>query len=84
MDGVSLEKKKCFYGHLMRYETEYASPERGSQVGGINRQGYQQIYHQGGPVYNIDYVRSKAPAYNRQAVETRYPNKREWEQRTKE
>ena len=35
------------------YETEYASPERGSQVEGRNRQGYQQ----GGPVYNINYDR---------------------------
>ena len=52
MDGVSMGKK-CFYGHLRQYETEYASPERGSQVEGRNRQGYQQV----GPVYNIDYDR---------------------------
>ena len=56
MDGVSMEKK-CFYGHLRQHETEYASPERGSQVEGRNRQGYQQRYQQGGPVYNIDYDR---------------------------
>ena len=49
--------KKCFYGHFRQYETEYASPERGSQVEGRNRQGYQQRYQQGGPVYNIDYDR---------------------------
>ena len=45
--------KKVFYGHLRQYETEYASPERGSQVEGRDRQGYQQ----GRPVYNIDYDR---------------------------
>ena len=53
--------EKCFYGYLRQYETEYASPERGSQVEGRNRQGYQQRYQQryqqGGPVYNIDYDR---------------------------
>ena len=56
MDGVSMEKK-CFYGHLKQYETEYVSPERGSQVKCRNRQGYQQRYQQGGSVYNIDYDR---------------------------
>ena len=51
-------REKVFYGHLRQYETEYyASPERGSQLEGRNRQGYQQIYQQGGPVYNIDYDR---------------------------
>ena len=56
MDGVSLGKS-VLYGHLWQYETEYASPERGSQVEGRNRQGYQQRYQQGGPVYNIYYDR---------------------------
>ena len=55
MDGFSMGK--VFYGHLKQYETEYASPERGSQVEGRNRQGYQQIYQQGRPAYNIDYDR---------------------------
>ena len=55
MDGFSMGK--VFYGHLKQYETEYASPERGSQVEGRNRQGYQQRYQQGGPAYNIDYDR---------------------------
>ena len=47
----------CQYGHLRQYETEYASPERGSPVEGRHRQGCQQRYQQGGPVYNIDYDR---------------------------
>ena len=51
MDGVSMGKS--FYGHRRQYETEHASPERGSQVEGRNRQGYQQ----GGPIYNIGYDR---------------------------
>ena len=34
-----------------------ASPKRGSKVEGRNRQGYEQRYQQGGPVYNIDYDR---------------------------
>ena len=34
-----------------------AQKERGSQVEGRNRRGYQQRYQQGGPVYNIDYDR---------------------------
>ena len=54
---VSVWKKVFLYGHLRRYETEYSSPERGSQVERRNRQGYQQRYQQGGPVYNIDYDR---------------------------
>ena len=41
--------KKC----LRQNETEYASPERGSQVEGCNR----QRYHLSGPAYNIDYDR---------------------------
>ena len=45
--------KQVFYGHLRQYETQYAIPERGSEVEGRTRQGYQQ----GGPVYNIDYDR---------------------------
>ena len=49
--------EKVFYGHLRQYETYYASQERGSQVEDRNRQGYQQIYQQGGHVYNIDYDR---------------------------
>ena len=59
---VSVWEKKCFYGHLRHYETEYASPERGSQVEGRNRQGYQQRYQQGWPVYNIDYDRKESPS----------------------
>ena len=45
--------EKSVYGHLRQYKTEYASPERGSQVEGRNRQGYQRRYQQRGLVYNI-------------------------------
>ena len=55
MDGVSMGKS-VFYGQLRQYETEYASPERGSQVEGRNRKAYQQRSTRG-PVYNIDYDR---------------------------
>ena len=72
MDGVSMEK--CFYGHLRQYEPEYASPERGSQVEGRNRQGYQQRYQQGGPVYNIDYDRKPRHMIDHQ-VRQDTPNK---------
>ena len=61
-----------FYGHLRQYETEYESPERGSQVEDRNRQEYQERYQQGGPVYNIDYDR-KPPhiIYNQLRQDTR-------------
>ena len=52
MDGVSVDKK-CFYGHLRQYETEYKNLERCSQVECRNRQRYQQ----GWPVSNMYYDR---------------------------
>ena len=46
MDGVSMDF--FLMDTFRQYDTEYTSPERGSQLKGRNRQGYQQRSQQGG------------------------------------